>query len=271
MGRLYQPGRPGSRLRRTLAVTKIRSPTGLRIFFIKLIFYGSAPSGVSVDGGTGVSVIVVGGTGVSVIVVGGTGVSVIVGGTGVSVSSGLCVSVNVGRGWGVLVLVGVRVGVREGTRVTIFVGVLVGVESEDPSRVRVGLGGVNVMKGLPVAVADGSPVGVSVMRSAREEVGVVMNSAISTAVSATAVLMGLENAESTMSSAWISMADAFVVPGSASAAAETMQIRLKPSIPAARTVSGAEYSRIFTLVCLLQRQIKRGGAAVPGMMSRKGA
>jgi hypothetical protein len=49
--------------------------------------------------------------------------------------------------------------------------------------------------------------------------------------------------------------------GFARAAAETMQIRLNPITPAAKTVRGPEYSRIFTLVSLHLRQIKSGFAS----------
>jgi len=92
-------------------------------------------------------------------------------------------------------------------------------------------------------------------------VGVVvgMYSEISIAVKATAVLIGLEKAESTISCAPIS--EDSDVPGFVRAAAETMQIRLNPSTPAARTVKGPEYSRIFTLVSLHFRRIKGGFAS----------
>jgi hypothetical protein len=60
---------------------------------------------------------------------------------------------------------------------------------------------------------------------------------------ATAVLMGFEKAESTMS--WAPISEVVDDAGFVRAAADTMQIRLKPSTPAANTVSGAEYLRIY--------------------------
>lgn len=84
-------------------------------------------------------------------------------------------------------------------------------------------------------------------------VGVGMYSEISMAVKATAVLIGLEKAESTISCA--PRSEPSDVPEFVRAAAETMQIRLNPSTPAARTVRGPEYSRIFTLVSLHFRRI----------------
>ena len=76
------------------------------------------------------------------------------------------------------------------------------------------------------------------------EIGVAISSVTSTAVSATAVLIGFANAELTISLG--STSDGFA-PGLVSAAAETRQIRLNPSTPAARTVNGAEYSRSLIL------------------------
>ena len=81
-------------------------------------------------------------------------------------------------------------------------------------------------------------------------VGVGIYSAISTAVIAAIVLIGLEKAESTISSAPSS--ETGDVLGLARAAAETIQIRLNPSTPAARMVRGPEYSRIFMLVTWIQ-------------------
>lgn len=72
-----------------------------------------------------------------------------------------------------------------------------------------------------------------------------MNAVISTTVSAAAVLIGLEKAESTIS--WGSMCATSDVPGRATAAAATMQNRLNPNAPAAKTVMGPEYSRSLTL------------------------
>ena len=92
--------------------------------------------------------------------------------------------------------------------------------------------------------------------------------AISTAVMAAMVLIGLEKAESTIS--WAPRSETSVFPGPARAAAETMQIRLKPSTPAARTVSGPEYSRIFTLVSLHLRRIRGGVVAVVENHLKKG-
>ena len=190
----------------------------------------------------------VGCSGVSVggISVGGMGVSVggiSVGGMGVSVGGGSGVSVG---GMGVLVGLGntILVGVRDGTRVEVAVDLC--------SRIRVGGSGVQVTKSFLVAVTDGVTVGCSV----NVGVGVGMYSEISTAVSATAVLMGLEKAESTTSCAPKSEASDLL--GFTRAAAETIQIRLNPSTPAAKTVRGPEYSRIFTLVSFHLRQLKGG-------------
>ena len=94
-----------------------------------------------------------------------------------------------------------------------------------------------------ISVRDG------VMEAVNVGVGVGIYSEISTAVRAAAVLMGLEKAESTIS--WAPISEAPGVLGFARAAAETMQIRLNPNTPAARTVKGPEYSRILTLVSLL--------------------
>jgi hypothetical protein len=98
-------------------------------------------------------------------------------------------------------------------------------------------------------------------------VGVGMYSEISTAVRAAAVLIGLEKAELTTSRAPKPGSD---VPGLARAAAETMQIRLNPRTPAARTVKGAEYSRIFTLVSLNLRRMKDAFVPVAEKHARNG-
>jgi hypothetical protein len=170
---------------------------------------------------------------------------------GVSVSVGWGVKVNVGIrvsvGLGTRVLVGAREGVRDGICEEIGVAVNRGI------RVRVGGAGVQVTNGLvgvmyTIAVMEG------VMDAVNVGVGVVIYSEICTAVSAAAVLMGLEKAESTISCAPIF--EALGVRGFTRAAAETMQIRLNPSTPAPRTVSGPEYSRIFTLVAFYLCRIK---------------
>ena len=98
------------------------------------------------------------------------------------------------------------------------------------------------MKVLAVAVSDGMSVGVGCWVSV--EIGVAISSVTSTAVSATAVLIGFANAELTISSG--SMSDGFA-PALLRAAADTRQMRLNPNTPAARTVNGAEYSRSLTL------------------------
>jgi len=134
-------------------------------------------------------------------------------------------------------LVGVGVEVEVGGRWVFVGGTRVGVAVFLSRWVAVG---VRVMKVLAVGVSDGISVAVGCRVSV--EIGVAISSVTSTAVSATAVLMGLENAELTISSG--SMSDGFA-PGLLRAAAETMQIRLNPSTPAARTVNGAEYSRNF--------------------------
>jgi hypothetical protein len=165
------------------------------------------------------------------------------GGIAVSVSVGWGVKVNVGTrvsvGLGTRVFVGVREGVRDGIREEVGVVVNLGI------RVRVGGADVQVINGLVgvmyvIAVREG------VMEAVNVGVGVGIYSEISTAVSAAAVLMGLEKAESTISCAPIF--DALGIRGFARAAAETMQIRLNPSTPAPRTVRGPEYSRIFILI-----------------------
>jgi hypothetical protein len=168
----------------------------------------------------------------------------LVGGTGVSV------------GLGTKVLVGVREGVLEGIRDAVSVIVALG----SLSFVRVGGTGVQVTKGL-VGVMYVIAVRVGEIVSVNVGVGVGINSAISTAVMAAIVLIGLEKAESTISPAPIS--ETGDVLGLARAAAETMQIRLNPSTPAARTVSGPEYSRILTLVSLYLRHIKTGCSFLP--------
>jgi hypothetical protein len=170
---------------------------------------------------------------------------------GVSVTVGWGVKVNVGIrvsvGLGTMVLVGAGEGVRDGK------GEGVGVAANLGIRVRVGGMGVQVTNGLVgvmyvIAVREGVTDAVNV------SVGVGIYSEISTAVKAAAVLMGLEKAESTISCAPIF--EALGVRGFARAAAETMQIRLNPSTPAPRTVSGPEYSRIFTLVAFYLCRIK---------------
>jgi hypothetical protein len=110
-------------------------------------------------------------------------------------------------------------------------------------RVRVG---VRVMK-TRVGVLEGAIVSeaVGTLVSEGVRVGVGMNAVIPTTVSAAAVLIGLENAESTISCG--SMAATSDVPGLASAAAATMQNRLNPNAPAPSTVKGPEYALSFTL------------------------
>lgn len=181
-----------------------------------------------------------------VAVSGGIDVNVLVGGMGVSVSVGM--SVSVGLGIDVAVLVGVRVGVLVGVRVGILVGVRVKVAAGLGPRVRVGGTGVHVIK-MRVGVLEGTRVGEAVGRSVAVPVGVGINSTISTTVNATAVLIGLENPDSTISCG--SIAATLVVPGPDKAAAATKQNRLKPKAPAVRTVKGPEYSLIFTLGLLL--------------------
>jgi hypothetical protein len=114
-------------------------------------------------------------------------------------------------------------------------------------RVRVGVQvmkiRVGVLDGVIVSVAVGTLVSEGVRVGVRVSVG--MKAVISPTVSAAAVLIGLENAESTISCG--SMAETSDVPGFASAAAATMQNRLNPNAPAPKTVKGPEYSLIFTL------------------------
>ena len=109
-------------------------------------------------------------------------------------------------------------------------------------RVRVGVQVMNTRVGVLEGVIVSEAVGTLVSEGVRVRVG--MNAVISTTVSAAAVLIGLENAESTISCG--SMAETSEVPGFASAAAATMQNRLNPNAPAPSTVKGPEYSLIFT-------------------------
>lgn len=159
-----------------------------------------------------------------------------------NVGDGVVVSVGVRVGVRVGVLVGVRVGVRVGMRVNVAVG--------RGSRSRVGGRDVNVMKTLWVGVTVGVSVGgiVGVSEGVPVGVGVGIKAVISTTVRATAVLMGFEKAESTTSCGW--MAAASEAWGLVRARAATIQNRLNPKAPAVRTVSGPEYSRIFTRISL---------------------
>jgi hypothetical protein len=97
------------------------------------------------------------------------------------------IRVSVGLGTGVRVLVGVREGVLEGTRD----GVEVIVALRPLSFVRVGGTGVQVTKGL-VGVIYVIGVRVGEVVSVNVGVGVGIYSAISTAVMAAIVLIGLE-------------------------------------------------------------------------------
>jgi hypothetical protein len=108
-----------------------------------------------------------------------------------------------------------------------------------------------VIKTLAVGVLDSVSVtvGESVGVFVNVGVGVDINAVISTTVSAAAVFMGLEKAESTISCA--PMPGTLDSLGFARAAAETIQNRLNPTAPAVRTVRGPEYSLIFTLTALL--------------------
>jgi hypothetical protein len=154
---------------------------------------GKGSSAVAVSVGS-----IVGGLGVSVSVGLGVGVWVSVG-SGVSVSVGLGVSVLVGVEVFVGLGVNVRVGVRVRVSVTVAVGVRGRVAVELPSRVRVGGRGVQVTNFLAVVVVDGVTVGELVKNSVTVGVRVGIYSERFTAVNATAVLIGLEKAESTIS------------------------------------------------------------------------
>ena len=112
----------------------------------------------------------------------------------------------------------------------------VGEAAAPRTRVRVGGMGVQVIKNPVVEVLDGNTVTDAVALAVSEGVAVRIYSEISTTVIATAVLIGLEKAESTISCG--SMSDAWVVPGFMRAAAEAIQKRLKPNTPAAMTVKG---------------------------------
>jgi len=205
------------------------------------LFYGigvsdglnRGPAGVS---GTGVSVsgIGVSGTGVSVsgIGVSGTGVSV----SGIGVSVGVGINVLVGGGMGVFV---------GGTGVCVFGGIKVEVKVERTRLVKVG---VTVTKCLGVDVSDGKGAGESV--SVGLIVGVGTNIVTACSVNAAAVSR-LETARFTMLSGSIVIARWFFK--SLIAIAETLQSRLIPIAPAARTPKGPEYSLAFTLAALLWR------------------
>lgn len=110
-------------------------------------------------------------------------------------------------------------------------------------RVRVGVQVMNTRVGVLEGVIVSEAVGTLVSEGVRVRVG--MNAVISTTVSAAAVLIGLEKAESTISCG--SMAATSEAPGFASAAAATMQNRLNPNAPAPSTVKGPEYALSFTL------------------------
>jgi hypothetical protein len=114
---------------------------------------------------------------------------------------------------------------------------------------------VKVMKTLRVGVTVGVLVGgiVGVSEGVIVGVGVGKKAVISTTVNATAVLMGLEKAESTTSCA--SMGAASEASGLVRARAATTQNRLNPNAPAVSTVSGPEYSRIFTRGSFLLSQM----------------
>lgn len=172
----------------------------------------------------------------------GSGVSV---GATVGVREGVCDGVRVGVRDGVRV--GVRDGVRDGTLVEVAVGL--------GSRSRVGGRDVNVIKTLRVGVTVGVLVGgiVGVSEGVIVGEGVAIKAVISTAVNATAVLMGLEKAESTTSCG--SMAAASEAFGLVRARPATIQNRLNPNAPAVKTVSGPEYSRIFTRGSFLLSQL----------------
>jgi hypothetical protein len=150
------------------------------------------------------------------------------------------------------------VGVREGVLVGINVAVGRG------SRVRVGGRGVQVTKTLVEVLRGIVTEAVSVSVGLGVSVGVERNSSTSTTVSATTVLMGFENAESTISCG--SRSDAPEVVGLVSAAAETIQIKLNPNAPAARTVKGPLYSLIFTLFSILPKWVQPSPA--PAILSR---
>jgi hypothetical protein len=111
-------------------------------------------------------------------------------------------------------------------------------------RVLVGGMGVRLGKREAVGVFDALAVGDAVSVA----VGVNTYWEITSTVSAAMVFI-LEKAESTMFCGL--MEDTLGTRGSANAAAETMQNRLNPNIPAASTVKGPLNSLIFTLTPLL--------------------
>lgn len=96
---------------------------------------------------------------------------------------------------------GVLVGVLLGVRVGVLVGVRVDVAFAWGPRVRVGGRGVQVIKTLTVGGMEAVQVGeaVIVRKAVGNSVGVGIYSDNSTAVNATAVLIGLEKAASTIS------------------------------------------------------------------------
>ena len=156
-------------------------------------------------------------------------------------------------------LVRLAVGVLDGVRLGVRVGalVLVAVGSISLLRVRVGGAGVQVINARTVTVLEGVIVGEGVIVTVGVVVG--MNSEMPSTVRAATVLMGFEKPESTMSRGSIS--GTTLAAGLDRAAADTRQIRLKPKTPAARTVSGAVYSRSFTLSSFLLSQMMDGSTS----------
>jgi hypothetical protein len=174
-----------------------------------------------------------------VLVSGGIGV-LVSGGIGVLVSGGIGVFVLVGIGVFVLVggmcvdvLVGTKVAVKGGRARLVTVGVAV--------TKRGGVGGVEVLDGRGVKVAEKVFVGT--------RLGDGTNAVTACWVSAATVSM-LENAKSTILTGWT--VTSIWLCKSLIPMAETLHNRLKPIAPAARIPRGPAYSLAFTLIFLLK-------------------
>jgi hypothetical protein len=160
------------------------------------------------------------------------------------VGGGAVVAGGTGVADGAVVLVGTGEFVAVGTDV--FVGARVGVfggRGSDGRRVNVGGTRVRVGTNVAVLVLVGVSVWVSVLVFEGEMVAVGIYSATDSMVNAAIVLI-FEMAESTKSCGWMSI-DSLDTLGPEIAAADTIQIRLKPTTPDASTVSGPRYSLIF--------------------------
>jgi len=116
---------------------------------------------------------------------------------------------------------------------------------------RVLVGGIEVRVGKLEKVGEFELLGVGESDGVGVLVDVGMYWEITSTVNAAMVFI-LEKAESTMFCGL--MEDTLGTRGSAKAAAETMQNRLNPSVPAASTVKGPLYSLILTLTTPLNNK-----------------